>query len=98
MNLKEMNQYEAQKLHARLVCFFYDLLRDHVQSCTLEALLQSDKRHIWDQKYNKEENRMEDDTVIFSNPFLAEYAEDIANRFFGGRTEISEEKPRIRPL
>jgi len=68
--------------HARLVSIFYQLLRDHILPADLENVIQAEELHMWDQQEN-EGGFLVDDKVIYSNPYLEEYAKDIVHRIMG---------------
>jgi hypothetical protein len=99
MNHRALNPAQAEKIHTRLVSLFYQLLRDHVLPADIEKVFQTDHKHIWDKgSYDKENEILLDDKVVFSNPFLAEYAEDLASRVFGARPEVSISGPKVRKI
>jgi hypothetical protein len=75
----------------KLQSFFYELLRDHVGAHVVEDILQSD------------EHAFQDATeVTYSNPYLANYATDIARRLLGeGESEIKNrivDRRKINPM
>lgn len=78
-------------VEARLVSIFYQMLRDHIQPSTLESLLQVEEACLWDQSLT-EEGVVTDDKVIYSNPYLEEYAKDMVARIMG--TGVSQIKYR----
>lgn len=54
----------AVKINSRLVSFLYDLMRDHLPIGTVEHLVQE----------------ATEPDVLYTNGWLAKYAEDVANR------------------
>jgi len=77
----------------RLQSFFYELLRDHLPCAIVEEILQRDELY-------------EGLDVVYSNPYLAGYALDIAKRLCGeGKSEIQnrlahgeqETHPQVTP-
>ena len=71
-------------IEARLVSLFYQLLRDHIQPANLESVIQCDEALIWHQGVDGD-GRVVDDKVAYCNPYLKDYALDIAGRLLGTR-------------
>ena len=87
---------DNETIQKRFVSVFYNLLRDHVRPADIEKILQDEARLLWDQTYDKEAERMKDDEVVYSNPYLEEYAKDIVGRIFGTQA-TKVKKPVSKP-
>lgn len=53
------------QINSRLVSFLYDLMRDHLPPGTVEELVQ---------------NAEDEPSIVYTNGWLAKYAEDLSNR------------------
>lgn len=56
------------KINSRLISFLYQLMRDNVPVGTIEQVTQDSEDHL---------------EVVFTNGWLAKYAEDVAKRLEG---------------
>ena len=92
-------QPDTETVQRRFVSIFYTLLRDHVPPSTVEEILQEDARILWDRSYDKETEKMTDDGLVCSNPYLEHYAEDIVGRVFGtAQTKVKKCGPKPRKM
>lgn len=62
-SLRERSGHIA--INSRLVSFLYELMRDHLPSGEVEALVQQSE---------------DESNITYTNGWLAKYAEDLANR------------------
>lgn len=53
------------KINSKLVSFLYELMRDHLPTGTVEEIVRASEQ---------------ESEVIYTNGWLAQYAEDLANR------------------
>lgn len=53
------------KINSKLVSFLYELMRDHLPAGTVEAIVQASE---------------DESDILYTNGWLAKYAEDLANR------------------
>lgn len=74
---------DSEAVRKRWISIFYTLLRDQVHPSDMEKIIREDNQHLWDQTYNKEAGKALDNEVVYSNPYIRDYAEDFVNRVFG---------------
>lgn len=89
-----LNEDQIKK---RLTSMFYNLLRDHILPADLQKIIHDEERTMWG-RGPVTDKKLTDASIGYSNPYLQDYAMDIANNILGHGTKVKKQTYPPRPL